>query len=212
MKPTQEEILNQLSVLHPTADCELQFSNPFELLVAVVLSAQCTDKRVNEVTSKLFKVCNTPQGFADMPVETLEKYIFSCGFYHNKAKSIKALSKSLIDDFNGIVPNNMDDLKKLSGVGSKTANVVYAVGFGGAGLAVDTHVFRVANRLGIVNEKTPLATEIALKKFFDKDYWSKAHHLLLFHGRYICKSQNPDCAKCPFTAWCEHYKEKKCTK
>ncbi len=211
MIPTQEELLTELSVLHPSADCELNFQTPFELLVAVVLSAQCTDRRVNEVTKELFKVCNTPKGFVDMPTEELEKYIFSCGFYHNKAKSIKALSKSLIDDFGGVVPSNMTDLKKLRGVGSKTANVVYAVGFGGNGLAVDTHVFRVANRLGIVCENTPQKTEIALKKFFKEEYWSKAHHLLLFHGRYICKSQNPDCGKCPFTEWCA-FKEKKCTK
>ena len=212
MIPKEEELLSVLEQLHPTADCELNFKTPFELLVAVILSAQCTDKRVNSVTESLFKVASAPSDFVEMDTETLEKMIFSCGFYHNKAKAIKDMSKCLVDKYGGVVPSEIDELVKLSGVGRKTANVVYAVAFHGQAIAVDTHVFRVANRLGIAKASNPLDTEKQLQKYFSQNNWSRAHHLLLFLGRYICKSQKPDCVSCPLKSMCDHYQEAKCTK
>ena len=212
MIPKEEELLSVLEQLHPTADCELNFKTPFELLVAVILSAQCTDKRVNSVTESLFKVASSPSDFVEMDTETLEKMIFSCGFYHNKAKAIKDMSKCLVDKYGGVVPSEIDELVKLSGVGRKTANVVYAVAFHGQAIAVDTHVFRVANRLGIAKASNPLDTEKQLQKYFSQNNWSRAHHLLLFHGRCICKSQKPDCVSCPLKSMCDHYQEAKCTK
>lgn len=193
-----------LDKMHPNAECELNYRTPFELLVAVVLSAQCTDKRVNQVTKVLFEVASTPQDFVDMDIETLERYIYSCGFYHNKAKSIKALSQSVLDM--GGMPTTQEGLVKLQGVGRKTANVVYSVAYGGNAIAVDTHVFRVANRIGIVSSKTPEQTEEQLMKAFDESLWGRLHHLLIFHGRYICHSQRPDCANCLLMPHCKYYK------
>lgn len=166
--------------MHGGADCELDFGTPFQLLVAVILSAQCTDKRVNMITDKLFKIASTPEDFAAMPVEELERHIFSCGFYHNKAKAIKEASASIIEM--GGMPTTREELMKLRGVGRKTANVVYAVAYGGNAIAVDTHVFRVSNRLGIVSAKTPEETERQLMAAFDEDKWSHLHHLLIFTG------------------------------
>lgn len=199
------KIYKLLDEMHNNADCELNFRSPFELLVAVVLSAQCTDKRVNQVTSELFKVANTPQDFVDMPIDELEKHIFSCGFYHNKAKAIKSLSQSVLDM--GGMPSSRDELMKLCGVGRKTANVVAAVAYGENAIAVDTHVFRVANRLGLVHAKTPEQTEQQLMSAFDENLWSHLHHLLIFHGRYICHSQRPECDKCLVREYCEYYKK-----
>lgn len=149
------KIYDLLDEMHHDADCELNFNSPFELLVAVVLSAQCTDKRVNQVTSELFKIANTPEAFVKMPVEELERHIFSCGFYHNKAKAIKSLSQSVLDM--GGMPKSRDELMKLQGVGRKTANVVAAVAYGENAIAVDTHVFRVANRIGLAHAKNSRA-------------------------------------------------------
>lgn len=205
MKQTDVEIYKRLDELHYKADCELSYSSPFELLVAVVLSAQCTDKRVNKVTSELFKVANTPEAFVNMDLEELERHIFSCGFYHNKARAIKSLSASIIE--RGGMPTTREELMQLDGVGRKTANVVYAVAYGGNAIAVDTHVFRVANRLGIVHCKTPEQTEQALMQAFDEQLWSHLHHLLIFHGRYVCHSQRPECDKCNVRELCEHYKK-----
>lgn len=203
MRDTDRQIYERLDTLHSQAECELNYSTPFELLVAVVLSAQCTDKRVNKVTSELFKVANTPQAFVEMDTQELEERIFSCGFYHNKAKAIKNLSASILE--RGGMPTTRDELMKLEGVGRKTANVVYAVAYGGNAIAVDTHVFRVANRLGIVHTKTPEQTEQALMQAFDEELWSHLHHLLIFHGRYVCHSQRPECDKCNVREFCEHY-------
>lgn len=198
------KIFELLEERHGAAHCELDFGTPFELLVAVVLSAQCTDKRVNEVTRELFKVASTPEEFAAMPVEQLERLIYSCGFYRNKARAIKELSLSILEQ--GGMPDTRDGLMQLRGVGRKTANVVYSVAYGGNAIAVDTHVFRVANRLGIVDAKTPEQTEEGLMAAFDEDKWSRLHHLLIFQGRYVCHSQRPDCAACNLKEYCKYYK------
>ncbi len=207
MNKTNEEIYNLLSTLHENAQCELDFATPFELLVAVILSAQCTDKRVNMVTDKLFKVANTPEDFVNMPIEELEDWIHSCGFYHNKAKAIKEMSQSVLDL--GGVPESREELMKLSGVGRKTANVVSAVAFGKNAIAVDTHVFRVSNRIGLAEADTPEKVEEQLMAGFDEDLWSNLHHYLIFHGRYVCKAQKPNCDECPLKNHCKYYKSGK---
>lgn len=203
MTETNEKIYALLEKMHGDAHCELDFRTPFELLVAVILSAQCTDKRVNAVTKDLFVEANTPEQFVAMPAEELEKRIFSCGFYHNKAKAIKEMSQSIVDM--GGMPDTQEGLMTLRGVGRKTANVVYSVAYGGNAIAVDTHVFRVANRLGVVNAATPEETEKQLMAAFDEDVWSRLHHLLIFHGRYVCHSRKPDCGSCLLTKYCKYY-------
>ncbi len=205
MTEDNTKIYQLLEERHGDAHCELNFSTPFQLLVAVVLSAQCTDKRVNEVTKRLFEVASTPEAFVAMPIEELESLIFSCGFYHNKARAIKELSQSVVQ--RGGMPSTRDELMALKGVGRKSANVVYSVAYGGNAIAVDTHVFRVANRIGLVNAKTPEETEIGLMQAFDEDKWSRLHHLLIFQGRYVCHSKNPDCAACNLREHCNYYKK-----
>jgi len=198
-------IFNLLHEMHKDAKCELNYKTPFELIIAVVLSAQCTDVRVNKVTEQLFKIASTPKDFIEMPLDKLEGLIFSCGFYHNKALAIKDIATEV--EKIGYVPSNRDELMSLKGVGRKTANVVCAEAFGQNTIAVDTHVFRVSNRIGIVNEPTPEKTELALMKAFDEDLWPKLHHALIFHGRYICKSQKPNCGECLLKQQCKFYKE-----
>ena len=205
MTKNNREIYNILSSLHKDAQCELNFSTPFELIVAVILSAQCTDKRVNVVTEKLFKIASTPEAFVKMPIAELEEHIKSCGFYHNKAKALKEMSKSVLD-MGGILPDTREELMKLSGVGRKTANVVSAVAFGKNAIAVDTHVFRVSNRIGIADGNTPEKVEEQLMAGFDEELWSKLHHYLIFHGRYMCKAQKPNCVDCPLKSHCNYYK------
>ncbi|MBO7151481.1 MAG: endonuclease III [Clostridia bacterium] len=208
MTKNNREIYERLASLHEDAQCELNFSTPFELLVAVILSAQCTDKRVNLVTEKLFKIASTPQEFVDMPIEELEEHIRSCGFYHNKAKALKEMSASLLA-MGGVVPDTREELMKLSGVGRKTANVVSAVAFGKNAIAVDTHVFRVSNRIGIADANTPEKVEEQLMAGFDEEIWSKLHHYLIFHGRYVCKAQKPNCGECTLKNSCKYYKNNK---
>lgn len=200
-------ILQTLAKDFPNPKSELQFQSPFQLLVAVILSAQCTDKRVNQVTPALFEVAPTPQKMADLPQEQLEQLIHSCGFYHSKANYLKQMSRDLLTRFGGNVPNNIEDLRTLAGVGRKTANVVYAVAFGGQAIAVDTHVFRVANRLGIACANNVLDTEKQLMQAIPQDQWADSHHYLLLHGRYVCKSQRPLCEKCSVKQFCKHFKE-----
>lgn len=202
-----QQILSQLAKDFPNAKSELHFNNPYELLVAVILSAQCTDKRVNQVTPALFNMANTPQQMAELPLSTIEELIHSCGFYHSKATYLKEMSQDLLDRFNGQVPSDLASLQSLKGVGRKTANVVYAVAFGGQAIAVDTHVFRVSNRLGIVSAKNVLDTEKQLMQAIPSDMWADSHHYILLHGRYVCKSQNPACAKCSVNKFCKYYKE-----
>lgn len=209
MQDNISELISKLRIELPNAHCELEYKSPFELLVAVILSAQCTDKRVNIVTKKLFEVYNTPQDFAKLEVEDLSPYIKSCGYYTNKAKSIIQASKAIIENFNGEVPNTIEELITLRGVGRKTANVVYAVAFGGDAIAVDTHVFRVSNRLGLVDAKTPEETEKQLKALLPKEYWSEMHHLILHHGRYVCIARSPKCSTCEIKNFCKTYKDKK---
>lgn len=197
-----KSILDQLELDCPEAKPALHFGTPFELLVAVILSAQCTDKRVNEVTKELFQVANTPEQFAVMDQEELEKRIYTCGFYHNKAKHIIEASRSIVEEFGGKVPDTLEDLQRLAGVGRKTANVVYAVAFHGDAIAVDTHVFRVSNRIGLATAKDVLHTELQLMENIPKERWSVSHHLLIYHGRNVCKSQRPNCAGCHISQWC----------
>lgn len=201
---SSKEIVNGLDIMVENPVCELNFKTNFELLIAVVLSAQCTDKRVNMVTQELFKTHNKPEDFVNISLEALEKKIHSCGFYHNKAVAIKSFSYDIIEKFGGEVPNDFDKLISLRGVGRKTANVVLSEGFKQDAFAVDTHVLRVSNRLGIVKTKNPDECEIKLKKFFPKDKWSRLHYQMVLFGRYICKSQKPDCLNCVFNNKCKN--------
>lgn len=201
-----EKILQTLAKDFPNPKSELNFNSPFELLVAVILSAQCTDKRVNKVTPALFALADTPQQMAELPTQKIEELIHSCGFYHSKASYLKEMSQDLISRFNGVVPSSLDELRSLKGVGRKTANVVYAVAFGGNAIAVDTHVFRVSNRLGIANAKSVLETEKQLMQAIPENQWADSHHYILLHGRYVCKAQHPLCEKCSVQSLCEFYK------
>ena len=199
-------ILDELQRLYPDARPALKYSTPYELLVAVILSAQCTDERVNKVTEALFREHNTPAAMLELTQEELERYIFSCGFYHHKAAHILSASRDIVDKFGGEVPRDFDALKTLAGVGQKTANVVWAVAFGGDAIAVDTHVFRVSNRLGLAEATTPEKTEEQLKAVIPKAEWSKAHHWLIYHGRRVCHSRKPDCANCTLAPHCKFFK------
>ncbi len=181
----------------------LKFKSEYELLVAVILSAQCTDERVNKVTAELFKEFNTPEKMITLSAEELGKKIYSCGFYRTKAEHILSASKDIIERFGGKVPNEKEDLMTLAGVGRKTANVVYSVAFKGDAIAVDTHVFRVSNRIGLVNEKDVFKTEQSLMEILDKKDWSRAHHFLIYLGRSYCKAGKPDCENCPIGKLCE---------
>jgi len=205
---TSEEILKELEKLYPDAKPALHFRSPYELLVAVVLSAQCTDERVNKVTAVLFKNYDTPEKMLTLSQSELEKYIFSCGFYHNKSAHILSASRDIIEKFGGEVPDSLEKLRTLAGVGRKTANVVYAVAFGGNAIAVDTHVFRVSNRLGIAEGKTPEKVEDGLREAIPEELWSKAHHYLIYHGRRVCHSQKPDCIKCTLKDYCKYFNNK----
>ncbi|MBP3431711.1 MAG: endonuclease III [Clostridia bacterium] len=195
-------VMDALDVMVENPRCELEHRTPFELLIAVILSAQCTDKRVNQVTQELFKTHNTPKDFVEMSQEELEAKIHSCGFFRNKAKSIKSASWDILQRFGGEVPSNFDDLTTLAGVGRKTANVVMAVAFGGDNFAVDTHVLRVSNRLELVKTTDPNKCEFELCKIFPKNTWSKLHYQMVLFGRYTCKAMKPECEKCVFNRSC----------
>lgn len=208
MKDDVLEIIKLIDELYKNPKCELNFSNNYELLVAVILSAQCTDKRVNQVTSELFKEFNTPEKMLTLSQEELERKIHSCGFFHNKAKHILDMSKDLIQKFGGEVPNDKEKLKNLAGVGEKTANVVLAVGFNVPAIAVDTHVFRVSNRLGLAKAQDVTKTQKQLEKKLPKDKWIKFHYALVLHGRYVCKAQRPNCDCCELKDHCKFYKNK----
>lgn len=200
-KKTAKIIVDRLSGIFSDKPA-LKFSTPYELLVAVILSAQCTDERVNKVTEKLFENYNTPEKMLSLSKEELEKYIYSCGLFRSKAEHILSASKDILLNFNGQVPDDLESLRTLAGVGRKTANVVYSVAFKGSAIAVDTHVFRVSNRIGIASAKNVLQTEKQLMEILDKSDWSRAHHYLIYLGRSFCKSQNPDCANCPISDLC----------
>ena len=198
--------LNLLSEIYADAKPALVFKNEFELLVSVILSAQCTDVRVNLVTKKLFEHYSTPSAIAKMDITLLEEYIKSCGLYKNKAKNIKEASIMLCERFDGKVPSTREELMQLPGVGRKTANVVLSVAFGVPAFAVDTHVFRVSNRIGLANGKTPDEVEAQVTALLPENLWGKAHHWLIYHGRRVCHSQKPDCAGCQLKPYCSFYK------
>ena len=206
-KIDKQNALSILGELYKDAKPALRFTTPYELLVAVILSAQCTDERVNQVTAVLFEKYSTPQAMLTLTQKELERFVFSCGFYRMKAEHILSASKDIIEKFNGEVPQTIEELMSLAGVGKKTANVVYAVAFGGDAIAVDTHVFRVSNRLGLAKGNTPEAVEKGLNKAIPKKDWSKAHHWLIWHGRKVCHSQRPDCENCLLKTECDYYKK-----
>ena len=209
MSPAKrEELFRRLAAAIPEPKSELEFTTPFELLVAVVLSAQATDKSVNLATRELFKIANTPKKIAALGVEGLERYIRTIGLYRGKAKNVVALSQILLDRHGGDVPRTREALEELPGVGRKTANVVLNVAFEELTIAVDTHVFRVANRTNLAPGKDPLEVETKLMKVVPKQYLRHAHHYLILHGRYTCVAKKPLCWKCPVFAQCE-FKEKK---
>ena len=203
-KSTINNILDVLKKTYPDAKCALKFNSPYELLVFTILSAQCTDVRVNQVTNELFKEYNSPDKMVTLTEEELSEKIRSCGFYKNKSKNILNTSKYILKDYNGKVPSTMEELLKLPGVGRKTADVVLSNAFGIPAIAVDTHVFRVSNRLGIAKGKTPEQVEKELMKNIPKDMWSASHHYLIWHGRLICKSRKPKCEECPLSPYCEY--------
>lgn len=206
-KIEKEQALAELASLYPDAKPALHYTTPYELLVAVVLSAQCTDERVNIVTAKLFEKYNTPEAMVTLSQKELEKYIFSCGFYRMKAEHILSASHDILEKFGGEVPGTVEELMTLAGVGKKTANVIYSVAFGGQAIAVDTHVFRVSNRLGLAKGKTPLEVEENLYKVVPKENWSKAHHWMIYHGRRVCHSQKPACDTCTLSHLCDFAKK-----
>lgn len=201
------EIMKRLAAIRPNPKSELEYSNPFELLVAVVLSAQATDKSVNLATRKLYPVANTPEAIVRLGVEGLTPYIKTIGLYRNKAKHVVALSQKLLDEFGGIVPDDRQSLESLPGVGRKTANVVLNVAFGHPTIAVDTHIFRVSNRTGFAPGMTPEEVEKKLLKFVPTEFKKDSHHWLLLHGRYCCKATKPECAACPILDLCEFKKK-----
>lgn len=205
MKITKKIKDKQLEILEKTyagAVPELIFNSSFELLISVILSAQCTDKRVNAVTAVLFKIANTPEQFLKLGQEKLEELIKSCGFYRMKSKNILAACEMLVKNYDGEVPDNFDELVKLPGVGRKTANVVTSVAFKTPAIAVDTHVFRISNRLQLAVGDTPLDIELGLQKVIPREKWSDAHHWLIWHGRKICKARLPLCTQCPLNEVC----------
>ena len=203
-KQRYETILAYFSEKMPKVTTELQFGSVFQLLVATVLSAQCTDKRINQVTPELFRHFPDAQSMANADIDDVLQLISSVSYPNSKARNLVQMSKMLINDFGGEVPDSMDDLQKLPGVGRKTANVIQAVAYGRSAIAVDTHVFRVSHRLGLVSSKanTPTKVEEELTKNIPESLRADAHHWLLLHGRYICQSRQPQCQKCPFEYFC----------
>ena len=203
-----EKIIDYFNTHQPVAETELHYKNPYQLLVAVILSAQCTDKRVNMVTPALFKAFPKAEVLAEASSDEVFEYIRSISYPNNKAKHLVGMAKMLIHDFKGVVPSEVDELQKLPGVGRKTANVIASVVYEKPAMAVDTHVFRVSNRLGLTtNSKTPLETEKQLVKYIPEDKIAIAHHWLILHGRYICLARTPKCEICPLTHWCAYFQK-----
>lgn len=200
----KDYVLRNLREIIQNPKSELEFSSDFQLLIAVILSAQCTDKRVNMVTKELFARWGTPEKLANASIADVEAVIKPCGFYHNKSKNIIACSKDLVEKYNGLVPDDLEKLQTLSGVGRKTANVVLAVAFGVPAMPVDTHVFRVSKRLGLSKGKDVTEVEKDLMKLFPKKDWAEIHHLILLFGRYYCTARNPKCIDCVFKDICTY--------
>ena len=206
-KTDAKKIVEIFKNTYPDAKCSLDFSKPFELVFAVMLSAQCTDERVNKTTPYLFSRCKTLDDFVKIDITELENIIHPCGFYKNKAKNIKICAKQLIENFNGTVPNTMKELLTLAGIGRKSANVILLEVFGIAnGIAVDTHAKRISNLVGFSNQKDPQKIEQDLLKIFPKDTLKDINHLLIWHGRNTCIARNPKCESCTINSFCKHYK------
>lgn len=208
MKKEIKIIVDKLMETYPDAECELKYETPFQLLIATVLSAQTTDKKVNQVTKKLFKDYGTLDKFLTLSEEKLQDIIKVIGLYKTKSRNIVALCKVLRDNFNGEVPKTRDELVTLPGVGRKTANVVISNCFGVQAFAVDVHVFRVSNRIGLANANTPEKTELDLMKNIDENLWTICHHTIIFHGRRCCTARNPKCEECTIKDYCKYYKNK----
>jgi endonuclease-3 len=204
-KERYKNVIGWFEENRPAAGTELQYINPFQLLIAVILSAQCTDKRINNVTPALFEAYPTPGKLAQATPEEIFEYIKSVSYPNNKSKHLVGMARMLVDDFGGRVPSDVDELQKLPGVGRKTANVIASVVFDKPTMAVDTHVFRVANRIGLTtNSKTPLTTEMELVKHIPEKLIARAHHWLILHGRYTCTARNPKCGECGIAQWCAY--------
>ena len=199
------KIIQILKETYPEATCSLDFSTPYQMVIAVMLSAQCTDARVNKTTPLLFEKYGTPEAISKMKLSELEKIIHPCGFYKNKAKNIKAMTEMILNEYNGQVPENMDDLMKLPGVGRKSANVVMLEAFNNPqGIAVDTHAKRIANKLGLSKNSDPEKIEHDLLKSIPKEYYYDANHLFVWHGRYTCIARKPKCSECPVYQYCKN--------
>lgn len=202
------KVIEILKNYYPDATCSLDFSTPFQMVVATILSAQCTDERVNKTTPSIFPYYSTPEDFANIEIDKLEELVHPCGFYKNKAKNIKACAQRLIDNFNGIVPQTYEELMSLPGVGRKTANVVMLEAFGIAeGIAVDTHAKRISNLIGFSKESDPLKIEQDLLKLFSKEYIKDINHLFVWHGRNTCIARKPKCDKCPIKDYCNYFRK-----
>jgi len=208
IKERYKAFVDYFSSHQPEAETELQYENPYQLLVAVILSAQCTDKRINQVTPELFKRFPNPETLSASTPEEVFNYIRSVSYPNNKSKHLVGMAQKLVAEFNSVVPSEIEALQTMPGVGRKTANVIASVIFNAPAMAVDTHVFRVSNRLGLTrNAKTPLAVEKQLVKYLPKDKIHVAHHWLILHGRYTCLARKPNCQICPLTAICNYYKQ-----
>ena len=203
-----ENVIDWFQKNMPIAETELHYNNPFELLIAVILSAQCTDKRVNMITPRLLKHFPTPEALAASMPEVIFEYIRSISYPNNKAKHLVGMARMLVNDFNSEVPDTLEKLIKLPGVGRKTANVIQSVVYNKAAMAVDTHVFRVSNRIGLTtNSKNPLVTELELTKYIPKSLIPIAHHWLILHGRYVCQARTPKCDQCGLRPFCKYYSD-----
>ena len=207
-KQDAKKIVENLKKAYPDATCSLDFKTPFQLVVAVMLSAQCTDERVNKTTPSVFAKCKTIEDFANIDIKELENLIHPCGFYKNKAKNIKLCAKQILQNFNGEVPHTMEELTTLAGIGRKSANVIMLEVFGiASGIAVDTHAKRISNLIGISKEKDPNKIEQDLIKFFPKETLKDINHLFVWHGRNFYVARNPKCKNCPINEFCNHYKK-----
>jgi len=209
IKDRYDKVIEIFSREMPVAETELDYRTPYELIVAVILSAQCTDKRVNLITPEFYKSFPTTEILAQATIEDIYEHIKSCSYPNNKAKNLLGMAKTLISDFNGVIPEDIDEMQKLPGVGRKTANVMASVAFNKPAMAVDTHVFRVSERIGLTKgSKNPLQTEMQLIKYFPEEIIPKAHHWLILHGRYVCKARRPECEHCFLTEVCNYYQKK----
>jgi len=212
-KERYKRFVSHFSARQPEAETELHYNNPFQLLVAVILSAQCTDKRINQVTPALFQRFPTPKALAEATPDIVFDYIRSVSYPNNKAKHLVGMANMLMNDFDNVVPADVDELQKMPGVGRKTANVIASVIYNAPAMAVDTHVFRVSNRIGLSDGKTPLAVEKELVKHLPQEAIHIAHHWLILHGRYVCVARSPKCSICEITSFCRFFqKNEKLTK